>query len=282
MIHPPPASFMAVSVAYPSLDDRRIPVSIRALIWVLAAFAIAGLHVGTFLTLTRADVAEPASRINTPTAVMLDLAPVPAPAKPEVDKPTDEPPTPPEEEMGAPPPEPLLTAPQLPDVAPQAVLPATPKPEMRKPERPPERRPKEKPPKQADPVRKPKPRDETKVPVRDSGGPKSSTQSASRQAAAMSGETVSAGEQASWQREVRSRIVRAKRFPAEAHGSTGVAVVRVTITASGGASGIRLVASSGNPAFDAEAVAVMSRASPYPPPPDGRPSTLTVPLSFHR
>lgn len=282
MIHPPPASFVAVSAVHPLLDDRRVPVSIRALIWGMAALAMAGLHVGTFLALTRADVAEPVPSVNPAAAVMLDLAPVPAPAKPAVEPPTDEPATPAEEETEAPPPEPLLKAPQLPDVPPQAILPAAPKPESPKPKKPPERRPKEKPPKQTNPMHKPKPRDEAKAPVRDRGGPRSSTRSASREAAATGAETVSAGARANWQREVRNRIVRAKRFPPESHGATGVAVVRVTFTATGGASGIRLVSSSGNAAFDAEAVAVMSRAAPYPPPPDGRPSTLTVPLSFHR
>ncbi|MGY2047964.1 TonB family protein [Methylobacterium sp. JK268] len=291
MIHPPPDAFVAaIPARRPPVRDERSP-ALRALTWALATALTAGLHVGLYRALTRDEPAAAPRPAEAPAAIMVNLAPIPVTARSEVDNQADgpasaaneaaaetpEPPPPPAEEavVAAPPPPP--------EVKPQAVLPApAPKPKPRAetpPEKPAE---KPKPRKESETPRKPKPREQAKTASRAGGGSRSDRQTAARTAAPVAGEAVSEASRASWQNEVRSRIVRAKRFPSEAHGATGVAVVSVTFTASGGAGGARLVASSGNAALDAEAVAVMSRAAPYPPPPSGRATVLTVPLNFRR
>ncbi|MBZ8135183.1 energy transducer TonB [Afifella sp. IM 167] len=83
---------------------------------------------------------------------------------------------------------------------------------------------------------------------------------------------------------VYSHLARHKRFPSGAR-RNGVATVRFTLSASGGAGGVRLVASSGDPALDQAATAMVKRASPFPPIPSeiGRSSmTFTVPINFAR
>ncbi|SDN52237.1 outer membrane transport energization protein TonB [Methylobacterium phyllostachyos] len=292
MIHPPPASFAAVMAA-PRSPRREMPAApVRALAWGLAAAIVTGAHLGIYAILVRAPAADMPPPLASPAAVMIDLAPIPTVARSEVDNQAKGPAstaqdeaTPPEEQ--APPPEATITAPPPPpDLKPEAVLaPAPPKPEVkkteaRKPETP---APQAKPHKTVEPVKKPKkPREERVVASRNGGGPRSDQRTADRTAAPTAGDTSSADARAAWQSEVRSRIVRSKRFPFEAHGTTGVALVSVTFTAGGGASNVRLVASSGNAALDAEAVAVMSRAAPYPPPPGGRSIALTIPLNFRR
>jgi TonB family protein len=42
----------------------------------------------------------------------------------------------------------------------------------------------------------------------------------------------------------------------------------------------RLARSSGVPSLDHEVTAMVRRASPFPPPPDGRPVSFTVPINF--
>jgi protein TonB len=302
MIHPPPEAFVraveAVRLRREALSRTRSPG--RILGWAAAAGLTLGLHAGLYLLLTRRDDPPPAWP-EMPAAVMITLSPIAVTARSEVDNTTTGPPAdartqaepePVEEAPPPPAPEPVVDVPPPPpDVKPQAVLPPKP-PEARTAEKPVE---KEKPKK---PVEKPKPVDrkpkpvETRKPVerkekpsvaaRAGGGPRSDRRTADVTAAAAAGSAVSEASRASWQNEVRARMVRAKRFPSEARGQTGVAVVAVTFGASGSASGVRLVTSSGNAAFDAEAMAVMYRAAPYPPPPGGRTTSLTVPLVFRR
>lgn len=303
MIHSPPGSFVPSPVALRALPGEGPSAPLRVATWALAAAATAGLHLALYLALTAREGAEPPPRPpETPAAVMVNLAPVPTAARSEIDNQAEGPPATATQEAAAPPedvPPPIETVapvPPLPQVAnPQAVLPARPEtPKVAKPEKPPETpvkepkprkefKPRKEPERQAtERPKKPMPRDKERVASRAGGGPRSDRQTADRTAAPSAGEAVSDATRASWQGEVRSRIVRAKRFPGEAHGLTGVAIVSVTITNAGGASGVRLVGSSGNAAFDAEAVAVIARAAPYPPPPGGRAATLTVPINFRR
>ncbi|MDB5972969.1 MAG: hypothetical protein JWQ90_5419 [Hydrocarboniphaga sp.] len=55
--------------------------------------------------------------------------------------------------------------------------------------------------------------------------------------------------------------------------------VAFSIAADGGVSDVTLVESSGIAVLDAEATALVLRASPLPPPPDGKPRRLSVPVS---
>lgn len=84
--------------------------------------------------------------------------------------------------------------------------------------------------------------------------------------------------------QVLSKLRRALRYPSGARG-TGEVQVQFTVSASGAASGIRVVASSGNPAFDNAAIETVRRASPFPaiPADAGKDSwTFTMPLGFVR
>ncbi|WP_018262315.1 TonB family protein [Methylobacterium sp. WSM2598] len=307
MMHLPPDAFAHAAQA-PRLrraDLRETPRLVRFLTWATAISATLALHVGAYLLATARD-APPPPPAQAPAAVMINLAPIAVTARSEVDNAAEGPPAdaqsasePPAPEMEPPPPppapEPILSVPPPPpEVKPQAVLPEKPPepvkaetpPEPAKPRKPPEKERPRKPVEKPKPVvRKEKPaetREKPRAASRAGGGPRSDRHTAEVTAAPSAGSAAGEASRASWQAEVRAKIVRAKRFPAEARGQTGVAVVSVTFGPGGSASGVRLVASSGSAALDAEAVAVMYRAAPYPPPPGGRTTTLTVPLNFRR
>ena len=81
---------------------------------------------------------------------------------------------------------------------------------------------------------------------------------------------------------VSAHLARHKRFPPEARsrGDQGSAVVTFALSGSGGVTSVRLTRPSGFASLDGEATAMVRRASPFPPPPDGRPVSFTVPVSF--
>lgn len=60
----------------------------------------------------------------------------------------------------------------------------------------------------------------------------------------------------------------------------GTAQVNFTITGSGVVTAVRLARSAGNATYDREAQAMPRRASPFPPPPNGRSRSFTVPIHF--
>lgn len=286
MIRPPPEIFETRRTTVRGHDDDGPSTGVRVLTWGTAAIATGALHLGLYLTLTRSGPEAQLSPPQQPAAVMINLAPIAVSQKSEVDNATEGPVTPDSQEAeiapqkALPPPD---IAPAIPDtppppnVTPQAVLPPKPpKTEVKKAlPKPVEEKVEKKPVK---PVKK---QEKKQVAAKAAGGPKSDRNDAAT-AASAAGSAASEVSRASWQNEVRSKIVRAKRFPPGASGQAGVAVVSVTFGATGSASGVRLVTSSGFPALDAEAVAVLYRAAPYPPPPGGRTVTLTVPLNFNR
>ncbi|MGE0752870.1 MAG: TonB family protein [Variibacter sp.] len=81
---------------------------------------------------------------------------------------------------------------------------------------------------------------------------------------------------------VAAHLARYKQFPAEARaaGQTGTASVTFSLSGSGRVTSSRLARSSGVPSLDREVTAMVRRASPFPPPPDGRPVSFTVPINF--
>jgi protein TonB len=81
---------------------------------------------------------------------------------------------------------------------------------------------------------------------------------------------------------VAAHLARHKQFPADAQrtGEQGSAVVRFTLDGSGRVKSAQLVRKSSVASLDREAVAMVHRASPFPAPPDGRPVTFSVPVSF--
>jgi protein TonB len=98
-----------------------------------------------------------------------------------------------------------------------------------------------------------------------------------------SGATVTSA-LASWKGQLVAHINRFKRFPANA-ASSGTASVAFAINRAGVVESARLISSSGDRALDEEAVALLHRASPTPPPPAhmaGNIISLTVPIRFDR
>jgi protein TonB len=81
---------------------------------------------------------------------------------------------------------------------------------------------------------------------------------------------------------VSAHLRRHKQYPADARarGDRGRAAVTFSLSGSGGVTSVRLARASGIASIDQEVQAMVRRASPFPAPPDGRPVSFTVPVSF--
>jgi protein TonB len=88
---------------------------------------------------------------------------------------------------------------------------------------------------------------------------------------------------ATWKSQVLTLIEHNKRYPAAARsrGEQGVARLAFRIDSDGRLISTRIVGSSGSSALDAETLALVERAQPFPPPPpELAGSELMVPLRF--
>ena len=137
------------------------------------------------------------------------------------------------------------------------------------------------------PPRVAKPTPPEKMSPRISREPPESSRSASRATKLASlppqaAPAASSAEVAAYQGEVLGRIAAQKRYPeaARERAPQGVAIIRFSIAASGQLAGASLSRSAGDPLLDAEALATVRRASPFPPPPAGAPRNFSVPLSY--
>jgi protein TonB len=95
--------------------------------------------------------------------------------------------------------------------------------------------------------------------------------------------SASAASSASWRASLMAHLNRFKRFPVGA--SPGSVSVAFTIDRSGGVRSASLARSSGNSILDAEAVAMVRRASPVPAPPagvGGGSMAISVPIRYSR
>ncbi len=81
---------------------------------------------------------------------------------------------------------------------------------------------------------------------------------------------------------VAAHLARHKQYPAEARARNeqGSATLTFTLDGSGRVTSARLVRGSGSASLDQEVQAMARRASPFPAPPNGRPASFTVPVSF--
>jgi protein TonB len=81
---------------------------------------------------------------------------------------------------------------------------------------------------------------------------------------------------------VAARLARQKRYPAEARSKReqGKAIITFEIDARGQVASVELVKSSGHAALDREAMAVVRRAAPFPPPPGGVAVSYRMPVGF--
>lgn len=200
--------------------------------------------------------------------------PEPAPPEPTPPEPVVEPPPPtPEPPMPEPPPPEPVPAPPPSPVISEAVLPPPPpppKPVVKKVER-----------KIEKPVEKP--RERKPVPQQRTAPPATEQRAqVARNAPSAGAATASPAARANWQSLVAAHLNRFKR--PSANGATGTARVAFRIGAGGQVLSASLAGSSGDPALDQEAVALVRRASPVPaPPPEmGGGIALAVPVRFTR
>jgi periplasmic protein TonB len=89
-----------------------------------------------------------------------------------------------------------------------------------------------------------------------------------------------------WQKQIFALLARTLRYPAlaERRGQTGIAQVAFSLDRQGRVYEPRIVRSSGVAALDEEALALLERAQPFPPPParefPGERVSLSVPVRF--
>lgn len=280
--------------------DRRWLAVLR---WGVAAIAVAAAHGGAAWVGVNWRPTEAAAGAPEP-AVMIELAALSvAPEAPPEDLPVAEQraepePPPPEPVKETPPPEPEpvpeptpveqpeIKLPELPQVPKLDAVLLPPPPELKPVEKKPEPKPKlvekkEKP--------KPKPKIVERKPVeqraKEAVAPKPSEQRASAPTSAAQGTTSQPTvSTASWRGSLIAHLNRYKRFPGGA--SPGTVQVAFAIDRSGNVLSSRVVGSSGDSALDAEAAAMIRRASPVPAPPagvgGGGAISLSVPVRFSR
>jgi protein TonB len=88
-----------------------------------------------------------------------------------------------------------------------------------------------------------------------------------------------------WITQVSAKLQRNKRYPSEARGDQGVVSVRFTVDRQGGVHNVRVLKSSGSSTLDHEALALVERAQPLPPPPPEIPGAqipLSQQINYHR
>lgn len=107
---------------------------------------------------------------------------------------------------------------------------------------------------------------------------------ARRAAAPASGAPAQSNALPSWRSALVARLERNKRYPSDAGGVRGVAVLAFNIDRSGGVHNARIAKSSGSAALDRETLALAARAQPLPPPPaelSGAQIPVSVPLRYN-
>jgi protein TonB len=233
-------------------------------------------------------VAEPA-----PPPVAETPPPVPEPAPPPVaETPPPVPEPAPAPVAGTPPPVPAPPQPPVAETSPPVPEPAPP-PVARTPPPAVERPPVTEPPRPT-PKASPAPRRvrTPRLPAKERSEPRRTrpesataesepTRSTSAPAKAFA-PAISSEDAQAYRGVVFSRIAEEKRYPeaARERAPHGVAIVSFSIGASGQLAGASLVQSAGDPILDAEALATVRRASPFPPPPPGAPRRFSAPLSY--
>jgi TonB family protein len=88
---------------------------------------------------------------------------------------------------------------------------------------------------------------------------------------------------ASWQQTLVARVARFQRYPAQAKGATGVVNLSFSIDRQGHVLNGRVIKSSGSAVLDTEALSLLTRAAPLPPPPAAAPDgdlTFVLPIRF--
>ncbi|MEP9347599.1 energy transducer TonB [Xanthobacter sp. KR7-225] len=259
--------------------------------WIAGGAIILAAHAAAVYGALYLRSLEPPAQMP-PAAMMIELAALPVSAPSEVEDlapgpqmvqaPETTPDAPDEPETETPPPEPVerqVVEDDIPEMAPSPVQSdvVLHKPEPEPVPIPPE---KPKPPEKEKPKPEAKPTKRKQAPTT-SAAPRSETAPARRTAAPSQGaSSANSMSRASWAAMVSAHLNRFKRYPPGAQGITGRPSVRFSLDGSGRVTSASLTRSSGSAVLDAEAVATVRRASPFPRPPDGNGASFSVPVNF--
>jgi protein TonB len=260
--------------------------------WALCFAVIAALHVGGVWAALHWHPADKPVPLP-PAAVMIDLSPLPAaPSAP----PSEIPPGPKQEVSQPPPPEPEAPQPVLPPAppspAPRIDVPLPPESPAPVPKidvsPPPKPKPLPHPRQQIVPHEPPQPQPDIKPPAPvTTAPPQVQAPPAPTVAAPAPGAAVAPSARAvpTWQALLLRRLEQFKRYPssAQAQHQQGAVYLRFTMDRGGRVLSARIDKSSGFQALDEEALALVHRAEPLPPPPPeipGNPLELVVPVQF--
>lgn len=254
--------------------------------WGVSAAVIVALHVAAALLATNWLKSQPEQGVSLP-AIMIDMAPVTSAPQPTQD---DLAPGPVMQEADASPPEPVqqqaveeTIAPTPPQEQPDVVAP----PERKLEPTPARPEPAKIVPVETPPAMKPKVvRREAKKPSEATPAPRTSAPPRAEREAPMAS-AMSAGATASaiasYNQRVRAHLMRFHQYPSAGGGQRGVARLSFTLGRGGQVTSSRLGGSSGVAAFDAQAMAMIRQASPFPPFPDEIKTgsmSFTIPVEF--
>jgi protein TonB len=256
--------------------------------WGASAGAIIAAHAALIALTMNWTSPRPVPGVSLP-AIMVDMAPVSSTPQPTQ---MDLAPGPVMQQADASPPEPVATeavqeqiAPTPPQEKPDVVAP----PEQKTEPTPPKPEPaKAEPEKKPSPVKRKIVRADAKKPTDAPPAPRTAASpKAERQAPAASAASsgASAAALASYRQMVAAHLQRFKQYPpaAKAAGQRGVARVSFTLSRSGGVLSAGLGGSSGHAALDAETLAMVRRAQPFPAfPADMKQSSMafSAPVAF--
>jgi periplasmic protein TonB len=256
--------------------------------WGASAFAIAAAHAALIALALNWYTQRPVPGVSLP-AIMVDMAPVSAAPQPTQ---MDLAPGPVMQQADASPPETAVAeavqeqiAPTPPQEKPEVVAPPEQKVEMKPVTEPAKPVPEAKPP----PVKPKVVRPDAKKPSDAPPAPRTTASSkAERQAPAASAANAgaSAAALASYRQIVAAPLQRFKQYPpaAKAAGQQGTSRVSFTLSRSGGVLSVGLGGSSGHSALDAETLAMVRRAQPFPAfPADVKQSSMpfSAPVAFY-
>jgi protein TonB len=132
------------------------------------------------------------------------------------------------------------------------------------------------------PKPKPKPKPKSPPKPKPQAPQAASASNTPRADIAGSGARASPSEINRYSARVRAAVERNKRVPSVAGGAKGRVHIAITISRSGGVTGLRIAGSSGNPALDAAARQAVATAN-IPPIPDGLPDTFNmgIPITYN-
>lgn len=230
--------------------------------WSLAALIVLAAHLGLVGTYFLFYQPAPAGVPEGP-AILIDLSPPAAPSNStnaEIGPPVEEAMPPPEPQvMDIKPPEPVIEPPPpVPMDSPVVLTPDPPKPQEVVRE-------KEPPPPEPKKVERKKPAPRTTAAPRADRAGELSTPSTGASGSAL----------ATWASQVSSRLQSAKRYPggADSRREGGSVMLRFTLNRSGGVLARSISRGSGHSELDQEVLAMVQRASPFPP----MPAQVTLP-----